>query len=57
MGGRVQPWRRAVPTMGVDDVRWVHVLVRQACSVGVSGSADVAHEVLNFEVFSSLCPW
>jgi len=57
MGRRVQSWRRAVPVMDVDDMRCVHVSVRQACSGCVSGSALYALEGRNLEVFSSLCPW
>jgi len=45
-----------VPAMDVDDVRRVHVPVRQACSVCVSGSADFAREGWNLEVCWSLCP-
>jgi len=56
MGRRVQSWR-AVPTMDVDDVRCVHVSVRQACNGCVSESAVSALEGQNLEVYSSLCPW
>ena len=47
----------AVPAMDVDDVRCVHVSVRQACSGCVSGLATHVLEGRNGEVFSSLCPW
>ena len=57
MGRRVQLWRRAQPAMDVDDVRWVHVPVRQACSVCVSRSGACALEGRNLEVCASLCPW
>jgi len=50
MGRRVQSWRRAVPAMDVDDVRCVHVSVRQTCNGCVSGSADCALEGQNPEV-------
>ena len=57
MGRKVQPWRRAVPAMDMDDVRWVHVPVRMACSVCVSGSAAYALECWwDLEVCTSLCP-
>ena len=51
-----QSWR-AVPAMDVDDVRCVHVSVRQACSGCVSGSAANALGGQNLEVCSFLCPW
>jgi len=57
MGRRVQSWRRAVAPMDVDDVRCVHVSVRQVCSGCVSGSATYALEGLDLDVCSSLCPW
>ena len=57
MGRRVQSWRRAVPAMDVDDVRCVHVSVRQTCSGCVSGSAANALGGQNLEVCSFLCPW
>jgi len=57
MGRRVQSWRRAVPAMDVDDVRCVHVSVRQAFNGCVSGSPAYALEGQNLEVSSSLCPW
>ena len=56
MGHRVQSWRRAVPAMDVDDVRCVHVSVRQTCNGCVSGSAANAPGGQNFEVCSFLCP-
>jgi len=57
MGHMVRSCRRAVPAMDVDDVRCLHVPVRQACSVCVSGSAAWVLKGWNLEVCSSLCPW
>ena len=54
---QVQSWRRAVPVMDVDDMRCVHVSVRQACSGCVSGSAAYALGGRNLDVCSSFCPW
>ena len=45
------------PALDVDDVRCVHVSVRQACSGCVSGSAANALGGQNLEVCSFLCPW
>jgi len=56
MGRRVQSWR-AVPGMDVDDVRCVHVPVRQACNGCVSRSAANALGGRILEVCSFLCPW
>ena len=57
MGRKVQLWQRAVPAMDVDDVHYVLIPVRMACSVCVCGSAACALEGWNLEVFTSLCPW
>jgi len=44
-----------VPVMDVDDMRFVLVPVRLACSVCVSGSAICVLEGWNLEVCTSLC--
>jgi len=55
MGRKVQSWWRSVPVMDVDDMRFVLVPVRLACSVCVSGSAICVLEGWNLEVCTSLC--
>jgi len=57
MGRKVQSWRRVVSAVDVGELRCVHVPVRQACSICVSGSAACALEGWNLEVCTSLCPW
>ena len=57
VGRKVHLWRRTVRASDVDDVYCVHVPVRQACSVCVSGSTACALECWDLDVRSSLCPW